>query len=450
MISLAPNPVEPCTRGATRWAVVGGGILGMQLATRLRAAGNAVTLIEAAPHLGGLADAWTLGDVTWDRHYHVILMSDLRVRALLDSLGLGDDVEWRQTKTGFYTGGKHYSMSNTLEFLRFPPLGLIDKLRLGATIFAASKIKNWKRLEKVSVGDWLRKWSGRRTTEKIWLPLLRAKLGENYQYASAAFIWAIIARMYAARRSGMKKEMFGYVRGGYARVLDRFEESLRNAGVEIQTGRPVKNVTWGPDGLQVGFLNGETESFDRVAVTAAAPVAAKLCPDLTPAERTKLTGLRYQGIVCASVLLKKPLAGYYVTNITDPAPFTAVIETTALVDPATFGGKHLVYLPKYVTPDDPLFERTDVGIRESFLPALLKMHPHLSADDVLAFRVSRARYVLAVSTLNYSATVPPQTTSISGLHLVNSSQIVNGTLNVNETLLLADRAADALLAGVAV
>jgi protoporphyrinogen oxidase len=462
MTALAPSPNDIKTRGPLRWAVVGGGLLGMQLAARLRVAGNAVTLIEAAPHLGGLADAWQLGEVTWDRHYHVLLLSDLRTRALLDSLGLGNDVEWRQTKTGFYTDGRHYSMSNSVEFLRFPPLGLVDKFRLGATIFAASKIKDWKKLEKIPVETWLRKWSGRRTTEKIWLPLLRAKLGENYKHASAAFIWAIIARMYAARKSGLKKEMFGYVKGGYAKVLERFEQKLRDVGVDIQTGRPVKALSPSPlegeglgvrgdirnDSIALQFCDGESDTFDRVAVTAAAPIASKLCPDLTAAEHARLNAIRYQGIVCASLLLKKPLAGFYVTNITDPAPFTAVIETTALVDPATFRGRHLVYLPKYVPPDDPLFAKSDDEIRASFLPALFRMHPHLSADDVLAFRVSRAKHVLAVSTLNYSETVPPVTTSVPGLYLCNSSQIVNGTLNVNETLTLADRSADALLAEV--
>src|SRR5439155_14607783 len=114
---------------------------------------------------------------------------------------LSEDLHWVETKTGFYTDGRLYSMSNTLEFIKFPPLRMIDKLRLGATIFYASKIRNWRRLEAVPVADWLRRWSGRRTTEKIWLPLLRAKLGENYRHASAAFIWAIIARMYAARKS---------------------------------------------------------------------------------------------------------------------------------------------------------------------------------------------------------------------------------------------------------
>jgi hypothetical protein len=32
------------------------------------------------------------------------------------------------------------------------------------------------------------------------------------------------------------------------------------------------------------------------------------------------------------------------------------------------------------------------------------------------------------------------TTSVPGLHIVNSAHILNGTLNVNETLALAERA----------
>lgn len=439
------SPTPPAAR---RWAVVGGGVLGMELARQLRAAGHAVTLIEAAPHLGGMADAWQLGDVVWDRHYHVILMSDTRLRALLADLGLDADLRWVETRTGFYTDGRLYSMSNSWEFLTFPPLGLLDKLRLGATIFYASKVKNWRRLERVPVADWLARWSGRRTTEKIWLPLLRAKLGENYRHASAAFIWAIIARMYAARRTGLKKEMFGYVRGGYRRVIEAFDRRLRETGVRVETDRPAREVTRDGDGLRVAFADGTAESFDAVAVTAAAPVAARLCPGLSAVERERLAGLRYQGIVCASLLLRNPLADYYVTNITEPGvPFTAVIETTTLVDPAEFGGRHLVYLPKYVAPDDPLFETADDDIRASFVAALERMYPHFRRDDVLAFRVSRVRHVLAISTLNYSSTLPPMTTSVPGLYLVNSAHIANGTLNVNETLQLADRGARELMAG---
>jgi protoporphyrinogen oxidase len=427
------------------WGILGGGLLGMTLAHRLSEQGKAVTLCEAAPELGGLASAWQLGDIVWDRHYHVILLSDLKLRALLSELDLEQEIEWVETRTGFYTDGQLYSMSNTLEFLRFPPLGLLDKLRLGATIFYASRIKNWKRLEKISVGDWLGRWSGSHTFEKIWLPLLRAKLGDNHSKASAAFIWAIISRMYAARRTGLKKEMFGYVRGGYARILERFAEKLAEEQVSIRLGHTASQVQQLPDGRHlVEFANGRRETFDRVVLTMAAPLAARLCPTLLAKERDILTGVSYQGILCASVLLKHPLSPYYVTNITEPwVPFTAVIEMTALVERKHFGGNSLVFLPKYVTPDDPLFSTSDEEIQDRFLAALARMYPSFQRSDVLAFRVSRVKYVLAISTLNYSEQVPAMETSIPGLYLVNSAQIVNGTLNVNETVQLAEKAAEA-------
>lgn len=444
LAETCPRPLS--AESGLRTAVIGGGLLGMQIAKNLRACGNQITLFEAASHLGGLADSWRIGDVTWDRHYHVILMSDLRTRSLLKSLGLEDQLVWKETKTGFYTDDKLISMSNTLEFLKFPPLGLIDKLRLGGTIFWASKIKNWRKLETIPVVSWLRKWSGKRTTEKVWLPLLRAKLGENYQYASAAFIWAIIARMYAARRTGLKKEMFGYVRGGYGRVLEALAEQIRQTGIEIQLESKVSAVIKQRHGLRISFGDHSQACFDQVIITTPAPVAVRMCPELNNEEIAKLNSLRYQGIVCASVVLKRALGPYYVTNITDDwVPFTAVVEMTALVNPSELQGFHLVYLPKYIDPTDPLFEISDSDIRNSFLSALQRMYPDFQPSDVVAFRVSRVKHVLAISTLNYSQNLPPMTTSIPGLHLVNSAHIVNGTLNVNETLTLADRATDSIL-----
>jgi protoporphyrinogen oxidase len=425
-----------------RWGIIGGGILGMTLAWRLRRQGKDVTLIEAADHLGGLAAAWDLGGVVWDRHYHVTLLSDARLRALLAELGLEREIDWVETRTGFYTGGRLYSMSNSLEFLRFPPLGLWDKLRLAATIVYASRIQDWRRLERVGVADWLRRWSGRRTFEAIWLPLLRAKLGENYRHASAAFIWAIIARMYAARRTGLKKEMFGYVRGGYARVLERFAAALDDLGVALRLGQPVRTVESQAGEVRVELADGRIESFDRVVLTVPAPIAARACPGLSADEADRLRSIRYQGIICASLLLKKPLAGYYVTNITEGwVPFTAVIEMSALVDRGCFGGHALVYLPRYVPPDDPAFALTDEAIRDQFLDALARMYPHFDRGDLVAFRVSRVRHVLAISTVNYSSMLPPMVTSAPGVAIVNSAHIVNGTLNVNETIQLAEQAA---------
>lgn len=428
------------------FAIVGGGMLGLTLALRLAQAGKKVTVFEAGDRLGGLASAWQLGNVTWDRHYHVTLLSDLALRKVLTELGLESEMQWIETRTGFFTDGKLMSMSNTVEFLKFPPLGLISKLRLGATIFYASRIKNWRKLEKIPVADWLTKLSGRKTFEKMWLPLLRAKLGESYRQASAAFIWATIARMYAARKTGLKKEMFGYVPGGYARILERFGDLLANHGVTVKLNSPIREVTTTARNTMVATIDGSREEFDHVVVTAPGSVAARMAPELPEKDKGLLNGVTYQGIVCASLLLRKPLADFYVTNITDPAPFTAVIEMSALVDREKhFGGNALVYLPKYVAPDDPVFEVSDDNLRESFVSALERMYPDFRRDDVVTFKVSRVRQVFPLPTLNYSDRLPPMRAGIPGLSIINSAHIVNGTLNVNETVLLAERAAKMLL-----
>jgi protoporphyrinogen oxidase len=432
----------------TRWAIVGGGMLGMTLAYRLAQQGQSVTLFESAPELGGLASAWQLEDITWDKHYHVTLLSDLTLRSLLRELNLEQDMKWVETKTGVYADGTLYSVSNAIEFLQFPPLRWIDKLRLGFTILYGARIENWKRLETIPVTTWLKRWSGDRTFQKFWLPLLKAKLGENYKIASASFIWSTIARLYAARRTGLKKELFGYLPGGYARILKRFGEVLQETGVVVQLGDRITQVEQLPTGkLKLHSQNGQTTTFGQVVITTAAPIAAKLCPQLSTSEQNRLKGIQYQGILCASVLLKNPLSSYYVTNITESwVPFTGVIEMTALVDPKEFGGRSLVYLPKYVPSDDEAFNVSDKVLQEQFIQALEQMYPEFHSSHAIGFQVSRVKYVVAVPTLNYSKKLPPMHTSIPGLHIINSAHILNGTLNVNETVQLAEQAVVDLLA----
>jgi len=429
-------------------AIVGGGMLGLGLALRLREQGCAVTVFESAPRLGGLAASHEIGGVTWDRFYHVTLLSDSHLRALLDEIGLGDRIRWRTTRTGFFTGGQLYSFSNAIDFLRFPALSLLDKARLGWTILRASRIADGKPLEQINVVDWLTRLSGRRTVERIWLPLLRAKLGENYRRASASFIWAIIARMYAARRSGLKREMFGYVDGGYDAVLRALRAHATSLGIEIVTGAPVAAVESIAEGagVRLRFADGSTRTADATVLTVPCPRVATLVPELTDAERARLRGVVYQGVVCPSLLLERPLATYYVTNITDGwVPFTGVIEMTSLVDPATFGGRSLVYLPRYLAQDDPEWEKTDEELIAESVAALERMYPAFRRDQVVASQVARVREVLAVTTLDYSRTLlPPLVTSVPDVFVVNSAQIANGTLNVNETLALAARQAAAL------
>ncbi len=423
-------------------------MLGLTLAHRLAQHGHQVTVLEGAPELGGLASAWQVGDVTWDRFYHVVMLSDRWLRGILSELGLDDGIDWKVTRAGFFTGKGLYQLNNAIDYLRFPALGLIDKFRLGLTILYMARIEDGRRLEAVPLEAWLTRLSGRRVFEYLWRPLLAAKLGENYKKASASFIWSYARRFYAARQGGMKTEMFGYVPGGYARVLERFRALLEKEGVSIETGRPVQRIApLAGGGFEVA--SGETSfAFDRVVVTVAAPLAATICEGLTDDEHRRLANVTYNGVICASAVLTRPLGGYYLTYITDRAvPFTAVIEMSSLVDAGKhFGDRTLIYLPRYVTGEDEFWGYDDAEIERRFLAGLRRMYPDVGDDEILAFRVARARQVYAVSTLNYSDNLPPLLTSVPGLTIVNSAHIVNASLAVNETVALAEQTAEKLLA----
>jgi hypothetical protein len=67
------------------------------------------------------------------------------------------------------------------------------------------------------------------------------------------------------------------------------------------------------------------------------------------------------------------------------------------------------------------------------------MYPHFKRNDVIEFKVSRVRQVFPLPVLGYSDALPSAKTSVKGVHIVNSSHIVNGTLNVNETVALAEK-----------
>ena len=421
------------------WGIIGGGMLGMTLALRLSQKGEKVTILESADKVGGLTSSWEMDGVVWDRFYHVILMSDLNTRKILKEIGLENDLRWVETKTGFYSDGKLYSMSNLVEFFKFPPINLIDKFRLGLTIFAASKIKNWQRLEQIPVEVWLKEWSGNRVFEKIWLPLLKAKLGDNYKNTSAAFIWSTIQRMYAARKSGLKKEMFGYVAGGYEKVNEQFAKHLKEIGIDIQYNSKVKSIRKSSEGKIEITTQNSNQIFDEVISTLSSRESVQIAEALTDNEKKQHNDIKYLGVICPSVLLKKSISPYYVTNITDSwPPFTGIIEMSALIDKNEIKGNHLVYLPKYVNPEDQLFDKSEEEVQELFMDSLYKMYPNLSKDDVNFWGTSKARIVFALPTINYSKKVPKVTTSLGNYYIINSAQIINGTLNVNETIQVAE------------
>src|SRR5437764_1406494 len=118
-----------------RIAVLGGGALGLTVAYRLARRGAQVTVIEKEGELGGLAAGFRPGEgsVYLEKFYHHLFRSDKEIQALIAELGLADKLLWLDQLTATLYHGKVYpTFRGTGDVLRFTPLSLLSRLRLGA------------------------------------------------------------------------------------------------------------------------------------------------------------------------------------------------------------------------------------------------------------------------------------------------------------------------------
>lgn len=426
--------------------ILGGGITGLTTAFYLLRAGCNVTVLEARPQLGGLATYFNFGPFYWDKFYHCILTSDRPLLQLIEDLGLMEEMRWTETKVGFFTNGALHSMTTSLDFLRFPAISLWEKFRLGLGILSVSRIEDGLALEQEPIGPWLTQKFGKGNYQKLWEPLLKCKLGAARDQASASFIWATIKRLYSTReKDASKKERLGYVRGGYHTVFTRLAEQIEALGGKIVTGAGVQQVAANDSsGVTVATAAGNF-NFDSVVATMPSSGFRQLVPALDPDYRARLDKMQYMGMVCAVMLLKRKLTPYYCTNLTDDLPFTGIIEMTNLISLDETCGRHLVYLPKYTSPGDPLFEASEDDVWNLFYPSLKKVVPDFKDDEIERRFVFRERLVQPIPVLNYSAIVPQMETAIPNLFLANTTQIVNSTLNNNEMVRIAGEAVKVVL-----
>jgi protoporphyrinogen oxidase len=419
--------------------IIGGGMMGLVLAHRLSRQGHAIAVFEHSKQLGGLNTYHDYGSFTWDRFYHAILPSDSSLIDFLKEIGLGKELRWQSTLTGYYEDEKFYSISNSIEFLRFPPLSLLGKIRLAITLLYGSKIDNWQRLEKILVEDWLIKLSGKSTYEKFWKPLLLAKLGESYRRGSAVFIWSYIKRLFSARDSSLQKEQLGYVKGGYKTVFDRLEKLLLSSGNEVLTNAAVERVEVCPTGGLNLKYQGTERHFDKVIFTGPTNVLEQIAEEDLVAISGDRDRVEYLGVICLVLVTRRPLVPYYVVNIADGRiPFTGVIGMTNLVSVKNTDKLHLTYLPKYVLSSDPLLQETDDELRKLFVGGIRLMFPDLNNDDIVSIHINRATKVQPLQILNYSKIVPTVTTASSDFFVLNTAQFVNNTLNNNTVVAHVD------------
>ena len=81
-----------------------------------------------------------------------------------------------------------------------------------------------------------------------------------------------------------------------------------------------------------------------------------------------------------------------------------------------------------------MFNTSDQTLKENFIASLKLIQNNLRDEEIIFSQVAKAKFVITLPEMGYSANLPSFKTSVNNLFVINSSFITDGTLNVNETL----------------
>src|ERR1700709_1102645 len=109
--------------------------MGLAAAFHAVKAGPPVEVLEAAPEPVGMAAHFDLAGLSIERFYHFVCKSDSPTMELMGELGLGEQMRWRATSMGIFTGGRLHDWGTPVALLKFNEIGIISRLRYGLFAF---------------------------------------------------------------------------------------------------------------------------------------------------------------------------------------------------------------------------------------------------------------------------------------------------------------------------
>ena len=426
--------------------VIGGGVGGLATAYRLCQRGFQVHLLEAGPNLGGLVGTFEIGGGRIERFYHHIFSTDTTIASLIDELGLSDRLVWRESKVGVFYDGRIYKFVTPVDLLRFTPISLIDRVRLGLVGLYLRRQKDWRRYEGVTASEWIKRYAGRRNCEVVWGPLLRGKFGHRADDVGMAWFWSKIHLRFASRKGGpLQKEQLGYLMGSFGLLVDALSERVRQLGGLLEANRPVQRVVLEEGRAVAVEVAGENpERIDCDAVIATVPNHAflRIVPDLPPEYTAKLLAVQYQWALCLVLALRHSLSPFYWMNISDRSiPFLALIEHTNFIERERYGGLHVAYLSNYLDETSPLLNMDVDELCRLFYPHLQCINSDFSPEWVAERWLFRGPYAQPIIGTHYSGSIPEQRTPIPGLYLANMTQIYPEDRGQNYSIRLGEQVA---------
>jgi protoporphyrinogen oxidase len=413
---------------AIRIGIVGGGYAGLTAAYELQKQGYAVTVLEKYGAWGGQAATLPLLGSRIEYFYHHLFGSDDHILDLMDELGIGDQLRWIESKVGWYADGKIYDLVTPLDLIRFGPVNLVNRIKLGLMYLYLPRVNDWQRFEAITARDWITRYMGRQIYEKFWGPLLRGKFGEMADQVSMTWLWGKIKVRGTSRQGATAKEKLAYPLGSFEIITQTLVDRLQAGGADLRLNHEVTGLVTAPDDARrvVGLVTRqETIPCDAVIFTGPGYNLLEIAPPALAGDYAeRLRSVRYQAALVLLLVSKHSLSRIYWLNIADRSmPYVGVIEHTNYVPPEEYQGRHLIYVSNYLERDDPRFQMKAAELFDLYVPHLQRINPAFDPGWIENKIVLRAEAGQPVITCNYSQRIPDHRTPLAGLYLANTLQI---------------------------
>ncbi len=421
--------------------VIGAGMAGLAAADVLRQRGRAVTVLEAASGVGGLARAIRVAGEPIEPYYHHIFPQDHETRALIDRLGLFDRLEWRKAPMAVMHDSHPYRFDSPLDLLRFAPLSPIDRLRAGLATGVQLVRPDRRRLDRTPVSLEVPRWFGRHGYDTLWRPLLEAKFGAHADMVPMAWLAARIRQRGGSR--GATGDRLGYLRGSLGTLAEAYATRLVADGATLRTATRVQRLQrvgqrWE---LDLEGLDGSSTLSAPVVIACLSGSILDRLVELPPAYAVAMRAIPYRGVVCALLELSRSLSPYYWVNVTDRLGLgcVGIIEHTNFIPTERYGGHTLVYLAHYVDRDGPAWSATPDELVDAVIPAMRALNPAFARDWIVDTHVNRDPFAQPVPLVGGPMASLPIATWLPGLFHASLAHVYPDDRGVSRALALGAR-----------
>lgn len=429
--------------------IIGAGYSGLACAVSLIDNGYRIYLVEKSPMAGGLGCTHKLSNGReCETFYHHFFTHDNYLLASCKRF-LGSTPTFVEGTMAIYYRGKHYPWNGLKDLLLYPYISLSGKIRfVVATLLLSHGLLPASMLDGQSLKIGMLRLFGKDAFNSVWRPMLAGKFGSKIDSIPLRWMQGRLRQRLQSRKHGT--ERLGYQPGSISLLTDAIISFINHTPEsEVLCGSTIASIESNQPRtryrVHVSTHQNQYQRYldvDQILMTTPTGTANEiLSTACKPTIAAGFASQEYFLAYCVLIEMNTSLTSSYWTNIADESLFfCGYIEQTRLTGTDEYGGLHIAYLTKYVSPGEDDYSLTKQQVLERAKRCLTQLFPdHDLSSVIISMSAHIARNAQVITGFDFK---PPPMDGFKdeGLFLGNMSHVypdersINNAICIGETL----------------